>query len=339
MAALGDNNLNLHDISRRQNPDGSISTIIEQMSDEDPILDDMVVRVCNDGTNHISTIRTGLPTATWRQLNAGVARSKSQTAQASDTTGMLEAYSEVDKDLIDLEDNRLAARASEDSAFLESMRQTMATTLFYGDTTVNPGRFTGLAPRYATPAATKTASGYNMIDGGSGSSSATTSLWLIGWGDKSVHGLIPKGLAAGFNVTDLGEHTLVDENGDYYQGLRTHFKWNLGFTVRDWRYVVRICNIEVADLVSNSGAANLTRLMTQAEHRIQSLTGVRAVWYGNRTTRTYLQTQTTEKANVNLTFDNVTGKPIMHTSSGVPFRVNDALLNTETNIAGTFASV
>jgi hypothetical protein len=37
----------------------------------------------------------------------------------------------------------------------------------------------------------------------------------------------------------------ADANGNTYQAYRDHFKWECGLTVRDWRYVVRICNIDV----------------------------------------------------------------------------------------------
>ena len=44
---------------------------------------------CNDGAGHKTTVRTGLPTATWRLLNYGVVKSKSTTAQVRDSTGMV----------------------------------------------------------------------------------------------------------------------------------------------------------------------------------------------------------------------------------------------------------
>ena len=46
---------------------------------------------------------------------------------------------------------------------------------------------------------------------------------------------------------DLGEHTLIDPQGGRYQGYRTHYKWDLGLTLRDWRYVVRIATISSVD--------------------------------------------------------------------------------------------
>jgi len=339
MATIGGitENINLSDLSLRQDPSGKIQQIVELLAQTNMILEDATAIVCNQGTNHLTTVRTGVPTATWKKFNFGVPQSKSQTQQVTDSTGKLMVYSRVDKDLLRTSRDPQGLRASEDMAFLEGMSQQMATAMFYSDTDVDPEQFMGLSPRYDTPATTKTEAGYNMLNGG-GVGSDNMSMWLLGWGPRTVHTLFADGMTAGFKMTDLGEDTVEDADGGEYQALRTLFEWNLGLTVRDWRYVVRICNIDVSNLVANSSAANLVRLMIQAQERIQSLEGVRPVWYGNRTAQTYLRTQITENSNVNLTFENVAGKPVMM-FDGIPVRRCEALLNTEATITGTFATV
>jgi len=92
------------DMAKRMDPDGSIADIAELLAEENPIVQDAVVVEGNLTTGHRHVIRTGLPEATWRRLNYGVPRGKSRTAQVDDTTGMLEAYAEVDKDLAALND-------------------------------------------------------------------------------------------------------------------------------------------------------------------------------------------------------------------------------------------
>src|SRR3546814_7438751 len=75
-------------------------------------------------TGHRATIRTGLPTATWRKLNAGIPTSKSRTNQVDATCGMLEARGAVDKELARLNGNTASFRASENIAFLRSEEHT-----------------------------------------------------------------------------------------------------------------------------------------------------------------------------------------------------------------------
>ncbi|MBL2109392.1 hypothetical protein ELI59_28580, partial [Klebsiella pneumoniae] len=215
-------------------------------------------------TGHRTTIRSGLPSATWRLLNYGVQPSKSTTVQVTDGIGMLETYAEIDKSLADLNGNTAEFRLSEDRAFIEAMNQQMAQTLFYGDTSVNPQQFMGLSSRYSDLTATNA---QNIIDAG-GTGTDHTSIWLIVWGENTVHGIFPKGQKAGLQMEDKGQQTLKDANGGQYEGYRTHYKWDNGLCLRDWRYVVRIANIDISDRSDPAAAANIAKLMVKALHRI-----------------------------------------------------------------------
>lgn len=331
MATIGSNALTLAEHAKRVDDNGAIASIVELLSQQNPVLDDMPVIECNMVSGHKTTVRRGLPAGTWRKLNYGVPPSKSQTATVTDTCGMLEDYSKVDKALADLGGNPIAFRKSEDDAFMEGMGQTIATTFFYGDTDAYPERFLGLDPRFDDVSADN---GANILDGG-GENSDNTSIWLIGWGEQSVHGIIPKGSTAGLQVRDLGEDTVQDENGNEYQAYRTHFKHDIGLTVRDWRYIVRIANIDVTTLLADpegSGTADLFDLLAQSLETIQSLENVKPMFYGNRTISSFLRRQRAKAKNVNISMEEAAGRRIMHVDE-VPFRRTDALLNTESAIS------
>jgi len=329
MATLSTTNPTLADVAKRQDPDGKIDTIVELLSETNECLEDMTFLEGNLPTGHRTTIRSGLPSSTWRKLNYGVQPSKSTTVQVTDTAGMLEAYAEVDKALADLNGNSASFRLSEDRAFLESMNQTMASTLFYGDTGTDPEKFMGLAPRYSS---TSAESGDNIIVGG-GSGSDNTSIWLVVWGPNTAHGIYPKGSQAGLKHQDLGEVTLEDAASGKYQGYRTHYKWDIGLTLRDWRYVVRIPNIDVSNLTKDaSSGADLVDLMVQAIEKVPNLGLGRATFYGNRTVSSILRRQITNTSNVRLSMDEIAGKRVM-TFDGIPFRRNDAILNTEATVS------
>jgi hypothetical protein len=326
MAIKGTNALTLADWAKRTDPDGKVPTIVELLSQTNPVLTDMRFVEGNLPTGHRTTVRTGLPAATWRLLNYGVPSSKSTTAQVTDSTGMLETYAEIDKSLADLNGNTAEFRLSEDNAFLEAMNQQMAETVFYGDTRINPQRFTGLSARYNDKSAKNA---QNIIDAG-GTGSNLTSIWLVVWGSNTVHGIFPKGQKAGLSHQDLGEQTLKDANGGQYQGYRTHYKWDNGLTVRDWRYAVRIANIDTTKLGADDGP-NIAKLMVQALHRIPNLQMGTAVFYMNRDAAEYLDLQATEKASLAITVKETEG--IFWTSfRGVPVRTCDALLSTESQV-------
>ncbi|MDR1684871.1 MAG: hypothetical protein LBR82_00240 [Desulfovibrio sp.] len=327
MALVADTYTTLGDIAKRLDANGKVDAIVEQLMQTNEILEDMLFAESNLPTGHRSTIRTGLPAAAWRLLNYGVPQSKSKTAQITDTCGMLEAYAEVDKFLADLNGNTGAFRTSEDRAFLQAMNIAMADTLFYGDTKKTPERFLGLTPRFSTLDKTKAASAENVIDAGGSADGAMTSIWLPCWGTQTLFGIYPKGSKAGFQHNDLGEVTLFDAEGGKYQGYRTHYKWDLGLVLRDWRYVVRIANIDLATITD----ADLIKVMIMASERLPDQKIGRAVFYMNRQVRTRLRLARLNTSNVQLTFDNVEGKKITHFDE-IPVKRSDAILNTEKQV-------
>lgn len=330
MSVLSSMNPTMLDIARRTDPNGKVATIVEIMNEQNPILEDMVVQECNNGSVHRSTIRTGLPSGTWRKLYQGVQPEKSTTKQVMDTCGMLETYSQVDKALADMAPDKAGFLLTESVAFIEGLNQTMASTLFYGDTSVTPEKFTGLAARYSKHGTDKEKSSYNVLSAG-GSGSDNTSIWLLYWGAQTMCGLYPKGSKAGLSQEDLGEVTEKDSSNGMYQVYRSHYKWDMGFTVRDWRYGVRIANIDVSDLAGTS-AADLLTLLVQASYRIPASKLGRPVIYCNPTVATYLDLQAMKKTNMQLTYGEVDGKP-KTTFRGIPIKVCDAILNTEAAVS------
>lgn len=332
MATLASNSLTLVEFAERLDPKGSIPQIAELLTQTNDILMDARFMEGNLPTGHRVVVRTGLPTVYWRALNAGVPTSKSTTATVDETIGMLEAYSEVDKDLASLNDNTAAFRLSEDVAFLEAMNQTMASTMFYGNPATDPKTYLGLAPRFSSLSA---GNGGNILDGG-GSSSNNASIWLVVWGDNTVFCPFPKGSKAGLQQSDLGEDTVIDASGGRFQALRTHYQWKNGLAVKDWRYVVRICNINTANLVAETSAANLIKLMLRAIFRVPNLRAGSPVFYMNRTVAQMLPVQglnTSSQAVVVAQAINQFGEPIVNMSfQGIPIRICDQLLNTEARI-------
>lgn len=329
MAALVANNPTLLDVAKRLDPGGKIAAIVEILNATNPVLDDLTFVEGNLPTGHRTTIRTGLPTPTWRKLYGGVQPTKSTTVQVTDSCGMLEAYAEVDKALADLNGNTAAFRLSEDAAHIEAMGQEMASTLFYGNEGTEPEAFTGLAPRYNSKSAQNAD---NIIDAG-GTGSDNTSIWLCVWGPQTGFGIYPKGSTAGLQMTDKGQVTVenVDGNGGRMEAYRTHYRWDAGLTIRDWRYFVRIANIDVSDLDTVANTKNLINWMIQASERIPELGKGRAAFYMNRRLREKLRLGILEKISSNLSWETVSGERVM-TFDDIPVRRTDALINTEARV-------
>jgi len=331
MSTLSAINPTLLDLQKRLDPDGKVAPIVELLNQTNEILEDMTFVEGNLITGNITTVRTGIPAPTWRKLYGGVQPAKSTTAQITDSCGMLEAYAEVDKKLVELNGNAAAFRLSEERAFIEGMNQEFCQTLFYGNEGTAPEEFTGLAPRFNSLSAENAS---NIITGGG--NATNTSIWLICWDPLTVHGIIPKGSTAGLKSEDKGIVTIENADGSNgrMEAYRTHYSWDVGLTVRDWRYIVRIPNINVAALTKNAATgADLVDLMAQALEVLPTQKIGRMVFYCNRTIKSYLRRQIVNKvASSTLTMDQVAGKHVM-TFDGVPVKRCDALVSTETTVS------
>ena len=64
MAIKSTNALTLADWAKRTDPDGKVPTIVELLSQTNPVLTDMLFVEGNIPTGHRTTVRTGLPAAT-----------------------------------------------------------------------------------------------------------------------------------------------------------------------------------------------------------------------------------------------------------------------------------
>ena len=331
MGAIGNTVLTLADWAKRLDPDGKVPSIVELLSQTNEIIADMLWKEGNLPTGERVTVRTGLPTVAWRLLNRGVAKSKSITAQIDEQCGLMEARSEVDEEIANLNGNVGAFRLSEAQAFIEAMNQEMAGTIFYGNSGVSPEEFTGLAPRYSSLSA---ANAQNIVVGGS-SDTDNTSIWLVVWGQNTVYGMFPKGSKAGLAHNDLGVGDAFDDDGNRFRAYMDQWKWKPGITLKDWRYVVRIPNIDVSNLVAKSSAADLVELMIKAMHRIPNLKMGKPVFYMNRTVFQMLDIQRRDDAIAGaglVKYENVDGVLIPY-FRGIPIKTCDAILETEDLVA------
>jgi len=339
MATLTSTSLTLADWAKRTDPEGRIPVVAELLSQSNEILDDCVFKEGNLPTGERVVIRTGLPTVYWRALNQGIPSSKSTTAQVDEACGMLEARSEVDKDLALLNGNTAQFRLSEDVAFLEAMNQQQATTMFYGDPGTDPKKYLGLAPRYSSLSA---ANAQNILSAGA-SGSDNTSVFLVCWGDNTVYCPFPKGSKAGLVHEDLGEQTVYNSDATRMQAYATRYQWKNGLVVKDWRYVVRIANIDVSDLMAQattqaaSAATALIKLMARALYRIPNMAMGRPAFYMNRTVHSGLTIAALDKSQYVLKINEALsqfGTPTSYLSFlGVPLRRVDSIVNTESVVS------
>lgn len=332
MAELGTNALNLIDYAKRLSPKGGVDPgIVELLAQQNPITEHLPFLEGNLKTGHRTTVRTGLPSPTWRLLNKGVAATKSTTAQIDEACGMLEARCQLDRAIAELGGDLAALRMSEVRPHMEAMAQEFVGTMFYG-TASSPEEFVGLSARYSSLSA---ANGQNIVDGGAaGGQTDCMSVWLLVLGENSLHGIFPQGSRAGLHHEDLGLQDAFDSSNNRFRAYMDHFEWKCGIALRDWRQCVRIANIDKSALVAGTSAADLSVLMTKATHRVHNLRAGKAGFYMNRTVFQYLDIQRQDRvqAGGGLTWENVDGMPKPH-FRGIPIYVIDQLTEAESVVA------
>jgi len=327
MSTIGNTLYTLADWIKMLDPDGQRAALVNILSQTNEILTDMLLMQGNLPTGHRTTVVTGLPTVTWRKLNRGVQPSKFTTVQVDDTCGMCEAIAKADEALVRLNGGTPAARLMEEKPYIEAMNQEMASGMFYSDTDLDPEKFLGLAARYPFSDAP------NVIDAG-GSGSDVTSIYLVVWGEETVHAMFPKGSKAGLEIRDLGKgEPLLTGDGQTPEGeflaYVTHYKWDIGLCVRDWRYVVRIANIETAGSENTFDHKDLI----EAYNLVPNIGAGKPAIYCNKTIKTQMDIAATDSSNRMFTqTKDAFGRPVTE-FFGIPIRKVDAILDTETALA------
>jgi hypothetical protein len=339
MAALGTGLPTMVDLATRMDPKthGVVPDIIEILNKTNEMVQDVPYMECNDGTTHITTLRTEMPTAYWATINVATLFSKSTTAQIREGTGVLRAWSGVDELLAKISGDVSGFRWSEAKAFIEAMGQEYQQTMIYGNAGTAPNEFNGFAIRYNTLSTTTSPAAANVINaaGTEDSPSDLTSIWLISWGENTVHGIYPKGTNAGLSHTDRGlqliqSTTTIGAMGglDMYVDK---FEHACGLALRDWRSAGRVVNIDISDRLAatDSVLPGLVRRLIASVH----IPGKKAL-YMNRNTK-YLFTEECYrdvKSGGGITFANVGGQEQTY-FQGIPIRNTDGILSTETATA------
>jgi hypothetical protein len=218
-----------------------------------PLVKMLPLKASNNILSNIAVRTDSLPVASTRRWNEGIQATASHNIPLSDPIALFEDYSEVDKDLWEIQNEPNVWRADQDMNHVEGLFQIMESTLFYGNIGVTPGAFNGLATRFNNLTSVPNGDATwkpNVWDGGYSTASSCTSAWMIEFGEDSIYGIYPPNTPAGLSVRDLGETTKELASGTsatganyLYQVLRTMLRWYLGLQVADERCVQRIANI------------------------------------------------------------------------------------------------
>ena len=338
MPAYSGNIYTLADVAKRKEPNGSAVQVIEILSQTNDIISDAPAIECNNGTTHITTVRDSIPKPKFRMINQGTPSVKSGLRQTVENTGMIEAWSEVDQALLDICSDVTEKRSTlvhESSAILEGMSQAFVENIFYGNMATEPAGFDGFATRYNTLSGNISR---NVVDAG-GTGANLTSIYIVQWDPMACHVIYPKGTTSGITSKVFPGQILLDSAGNPFEGVRTKFTWYFGLAVRDWRRVVRICNIDTSQLdsiiqngVPTPAGFALYRQLMYALDLLPNKGIGNTVIYTNRIPHTIINMMSAEKGNVNLTYKQPQGTPPIENWLGVPIRLCEGIIIGEDQV-------
>jgi hypothetical protein len=325
------------DMVKRTGPDGFILDVAEMLQQKNPILYDMPFREGNLPTGHMFGVRTALPTPKWRRYNQGVSASKSQSETYTETCGMLEDFSKIDTALAALNGNGPAWRASEDKAFVQGFNHEVVRAILYESLVDSPEKIHGIMARLNLTAGNVAADQIIKADvvggGAAGAGNDQTSILCIGWSEDTVYGIFPKGSKGGLQHDDMGKQLARDATGKEYKAWVSHWKWDLGVAVQDYRYITRVCNIDTglwkADLATGT---DLTLCFDAALDGLKDMDSVRPVIYCNKKTFNMWKQQMIKKGTVNLLEYIQRGQRKDYSYMGTPIVRVDAMSLTESPV-------
>lgn len=335
MATIGNNVLTLADIMQGRKGDGSFDhEIVELFCQENPMLDDITIIQANDGTANRTTIRSGIPEPTWINYYSGVKPAKGAKTQVKDVAGRMRAMLEIDADLYEDTPDKDQFLQDELFALTEGMTQAMAECLIFGKIANDPRAFNGLYNFYAEAGADMTKydskdaahyvfSGTNTVKGGE----TFRSITMVGWSPSTITGFYPQGhKSAGIQRGALRKVDAQDANGGIYQVMRQELTWEMGLSVKDFRYGGRIANVDTSTMLSSSNQTDFVELIHRMVSRVKNSARVKRAMYMSPDLWEKIQVLFYRKTQGNaIAYTDVMQRLNTPTLLGIPVRITDAL--------------
>jgi len=312
----------LLDIAKANGSDPIVG-LIDETTKAHPEISMVAARTIK-GLNYKTWVRTGLPTAGFRQANQGVASSKSTYENRLVDTYIFDPRIEVDKAVADRhEDGAAAFLAYEAEGVMEAAMQTLSKQFYYGQRTtyVNStatNGFPGLLDAYER--------NVYEYDAGGTTDNTATSVWAIKFGEKYVQWVFGKD--GELKLSDVMIQRLTDSNNNGYTGYVQEILAYPGLQVGSLRGVGRIKKI-TDDSGHTLNDNMLAELFSTFEVGVQP-----DLILMNRRARKQLQKSRTVtlfgNSNQKVSGKEATLAPLPTEYQGVPIAVTDSISNTET---------
>jgi hypothetical protein len=334
--ANGNSNVySLKDILAAKDPNGQLAKVAEILQQSNTMVEDMPMMEGLLEVGDQITVRSQLGSPGWKRFNEYASPSVAKTNQVTELTGHIEDWSQIDCDLVDKSADPAGFMLRDARPKMMAMGQEVVSTAIYGNASVDPKTFTGFMPRLSTLNTTYMSGDPVVLNAGGTTAGAQASILLIGWGEDLIHGIYPKGSTGGLKFDNKGKVT-SEQDGKFLDVYRSKFSQDIGLAVRDYRYMVRIANIDVASLstigTSAETAANLYTMLLDALSYIPHPEQSNLVIYAPRIVWSAMSRQAAKSGNAPAN-TSIKDRGLIFDIFGVPFKRQDAMLETESVIA------
>jgi len=255
------------------------------------------------------TVRTNLPTVGFRNLNEGMARSKSQyetrVFSCADISGQIAIDLGVYRRALD----PLRLQQAEASGFMEAEFRHVAKQLWYGTTNDAKG-FPGIIAQMLADTA-------HEVD--ATGSSAKSSVYFVRIARETCQFLFGNGTTIDLQP-EWKEETVIDANSNPFQALTNWLNGAVGARLANKNSVVHIKNIGTA-----TGKTLTDALMFQAYEKFTTALGAEP-------THIFLTPRSREQLRASRTATTTTGQPAPLPTdwNGIPLIASSAISNDET---------
>lgn len=307
MATKGTRYYTMRDLLAGRTPNGFVDKeVVEMMAQENPVLQDVLWKECNKGREDFVTIRTGMPEAVTRAFYEGFTGSKTSKKQVTNSCCTCTTGLEFDWRMYEQDKDKVAFLTDEQRAHSSTLGDKIASLLFYGSTASDAKGINGFARTFSECGA---ASGQSMftddkkaafycLSGGGERSGMNRSVFIVGWGARSVHGIYPEGSSSGIKIGKLVNQYKDDgDGGNLLMGMQ-EMNWDAGLNIRDFRYSGRVANIDISKDPTSDTSPDVTSLVRKLVTRVKA-NGVTQRMYMCRLVFEYIADQFAKKTNAN----------------------------------------
>jgi hypothetical protein len=270
------------------------------------------------GTSYKTLIRTGYPTAQFRNINEGVPRSKSVFENRLVEAFVLDTQIAADKALADVWDGGVAAyQAIESVGVTEAVLRRVSKSIYYGNSAASVAAglgdvkgFPGFVDAYDTAA--------HEVD--AGGSTALTSVWAVKLGIKDVHLVNAGGNVLGI-LPEWRIQSVADASNNFFTAYVNSLMGWIGMQVGSIHSLVRIKKVG-----TDAGKGMTDALGQQAIELFPS--GVMPDFFimNRRSRRQLHQSRTIVTATGGFLANNL---PLPTDIEGVPLLITDSISNAE----------